>query len=397
VRVLLATDAASEGLNLQACSWLVNYDMPWNPMRVEQRIGRIDRIGQQEPVVEVRNYFVPGTIEERVYELLAERIDDFSELLGGLQPILGAAEDAVRSVFRAGRSERAAREKAELDALGQRIDELRSGGIDLSDDDPHPATAAPPAPVSLSELERRLSHLGIRLGTAGLPASSDPDRVSRDESDWCALATYGHPRLAEQLARVLDGDDLVGAEGGLVIARADGGVDDGIVVTAPVRDDRTPPEPVSSVQQIGELGRPVSTTEAEWVAIEMARHEAMVRAEQLRATNVVGLVRQKEGITRRFLRLVHRAIATECTLEREEKGMAPSPGAVWIELQRRDDDWRYAGGFCQRLGLTVDDVAPARLAEPSAFLPGWPKRPVWHERAAELRGLMAAWKDLGLG
>lgn len=47
ITVLLATDAASEGLNLQTCSYLINYDMPWNPMRVEQRIGRIDRLGQQ--------------------------------------------------------------------------------------------------------------------------------------------------------------------------------------------------------------------------------------------------------------------------------------------------------------------------------------------------------------
>jgi len=87
VSVVLATDAASEGLNLQACSYLINYDLPWNPMRVEQRIGRIDRIGQRFASVTVRNYVVPGTVEERVYAALAGRIDDFSELVGNLQPI----------------------------------------------------------------------------------------------------------------------------------------------------------------------------------------------------------------------------------------------------------------------------------------------------------------------
>ena len=53
--VLLCTDAAAEGLNFQFCGALVNYDMPWNPMRVEQRIGRIDRLGQQYPIIKIIN------------------------------------------------------------------------------------------------------------------------------------------------------------------------------------------------------------------------------------------------------------------------------------------------------------------------------------------------------
>jgi len=106
VTVLLATDAASEGLNLQTCSYLINYDMPWNPMRVEQRIGRIDRLGQVRTTVVIRNFFIEGTVEEEVYRALASRIDMFSGIVGGLQPILGAVEGAVRGVFRAPASER---------------------------------------------------------------------------------------------------------------------------------------------------------------------------------------------------------------------------------------------------------------------------------------------------
>jgi SNF2 family DNA or RNA helicase len=60
--VLLGTDAASEGLNLQQFSALVNYDLPWNPMRVEQRIGRIDRIGQEAKHVGIYNLYFRGTI-----------------------------------------------------------------------------------------------------------------------------------------------------------------------------------------------------------------------------------------------------------------------------------------------------------------------------------------------
>ena len=138
VSVILATDAASEGLNLQAASYLISYDLPWNPMRVEQRIGRIDRIGQQQPIVTVRNYVIPGTVEESVYQALADRIDLFSGLVGQLQPILGATEDAFRRIFRTPRSERAHAQQQAIQGLMSRVDDLERTGIELSDEDPLP-------------------------------------------------------------------------------------------------------------------------------------------------------------------------------------------------------------------------------------------------------------------
>src|SRR5439155_10392254 len=87
IDILVGTDAASEGLNLQQFSALVNYDLPWNPMRVEQRIGRIDRIGQDAPAVRVLNLYMQGTIEEDAYFTLKERIGVFEEVVGPLQPI----------------------------------------------------------------------------------------------------------------------------------------------------------------------------------------------------------------------------------------------------------------------------------------------------------------------
>ena len=128
VTVLLATDAASEGLNLQSCSYLINYDMPWNPMRVEQRIGRIDRLGQVRDVVHIRSYFIPNTVEESVYRALAGRIDDFSRLLGNLQPILGATERTFRAIFRAPRSERSDAQAKTIGALLGQIDQSRTRG-----------------------------------------------------------------------------------------------------------------------------------------------------------------------------------------------------------------------------------------------------------------------------
>jgi len=73
VRILISTDAGGEGLNLQFCHVVINYDLPWNPMRLEQRIGRVDRIGQSK-VVRALNFVLEGTIECRVREVLEEKL-----------------------------------------------------------------------------------------------------------------------------------------------------------------------------------------------------------------------------------------------------------------------------------------------------------------------------------
>jgi superfamily II DNA or RNA helicase len=88
-RVLLATDAASEGLNLQArCRFVVNYELPWNPMRLEQRIGRVDRLGQTRPV-RVLNLLARGTPEAGVLARLARRLERVRLALGGTSEVLG--------------------------------------------------------------------------------------------------------------------------------------------------------------------------------------------------------------------------------------------------------------------------------------------------------------------
>jgi hypothetical protein len=88
IKILLCTESASEGLNLQTCGVLINYDLPWNPMRVEQRIGRIDRIGQVHSTVNIHNFYYDGTVEAKVYRKLRDRIDAFQSVVGNLQPIL---------------------------------------------------------------------------------------------------------------------------------------------------------------------------------------------------------------------------------------------------------------------------------------------------------------------
>lgn len=93
--VLLTSEVGGEGLDLQFSRTLINYDLPWNPMKVEQRIGRIDRIGQRSPSVEVLSLICEGTIEERVYTRLYERLGLIVQTLGGYEPILG---DLVREL-----------------------------------------------------------------------------------------------------------------------------------------------------------------------------------------------------------------------------------------------------------------------------------------------------------
>ena len=98
-QILISTEAGGEGRNFQFCHYLVNYDLPWNPMRVEQRIGRVDRIGQ-ENAISIFNLYSKDTIEERVLEVLEDRIQVFQETVGGLDAILGETENDIQKIMR---------------------------------------------------------------------------------------------------------------------------------------------------------------------------------------------------------------------------------------------------------------------------------------------------------
>src|SRR5438046_10646813 len=89
VSLLLTSEVGGEGIDLQAASVLFNYDLPWNPMVVEQRIGRIDRIGQQAKRLVILNFVVESSIEERVLARLLTKIEIFKESIGEPDPIIG--------------------------------------------------------------------------------------------------------------------------------------------------------------------------------------------------------------------------------------------------------------------------------------------------------------------
>lgn len=88
MRLIIGTDAASEGLNLQRLGTLINLDLPWNPSRLEQRKGRIQRIGQVRDTVDILNMRYAGSVEDRVHDLLSQRLENISKLFGQLPDIL---------------------------------------------------------------------------------------------------------------------------------------------------------------------------------------------------------------------------------------------------------------------------------------------------------------------
>ena len=128
VPVLLCTESGGEGRNVQFCNTLINFDVPWNPMAIEQRIGRIDRIGQQREVF-VFNLVTRGTLEEQVLHLLDDKISMFELVVGEVGAILGGIEDDKDFsdlVLDAWLQTTEATRNEAFELLGRRLDDARS-------------------------------------------------------------------------------------------------------------------------------------------------------------------------------------------------------------------------------------------------------------------------------
>jgi superfamily II DNA or RNA helicase len=130
--ILLSSEVGSEGIDLQHCRFVVNYDLPWNPMRVEQRIGRIDRLGQTSESISIVNFSLIDTIEERVLDRLYKRINIFEESIGDLEDILGPMTEQLiielfqRDLTKAEQDERLLQTADAIMKQRQLTDELES-------------------------------------------------------------------------------------------------------------------------------------------------------------------------------------------------------------------------------------------------------------------------------
>lgn len=118
--VLLSSEVGSEGIDLQFARMVFNYDLPWNPMRVEQRIGRIDRIGQENDTIIVGHFATEGTIDDRILNRLYERVNVFRESIGDLEEIFGeTVQNIVLDYFRGNLSPEETEQRLEQSRLAE--------------------------------------------------------------------------------------------------------------------------------------------------------------------------------------------------------------------------------------------------------------------------------------
>ena len=154
--ILLCTDAAAEGLNFQFCGALINYDMPWNPMRVEQRIGRIDRLGQEHGFIRIVNLHYEGTVETDVYRALRTRIGLFESVVGPLQPILAQLPRTISRTVLSGENRDERGRANVVDAIEQQAREAKGRGFDIDavTDEDLAIPEQAPSPMTMDDLDR---------------------------------------------------------------------------------------------------------------------------------------------------------------------------------------------------------------------------------------------------
>ena len=154
--ILLCTDAAAEGLNFQFCGAVINYDMPWNPMRVEQRIGRIDRLGQEHGAIRIVNLHYEGTVETDVYRALRKRIGLFETVVGRLQPILARLPGVISDTVLSGRGREEGERARVVSAIEKQASEPERGGFDIDavTEEELAAPERPLSPITMEDLDR---------------------------------------------------------------------------------------------------------------------------------------------------------------------------------------------------------------------------------------------------
>lgn len=247
LEVLIGTDSMSEGLNLQTSGRLINYDMPWNLMRVEQRIGRVDRIGASYKDIRISNYFYADTVEEQVYKGIAEDYGDFTDIVGDAAPVLANVERAIERLALTSHATFSDIE-AEVGGIRQQVEDINNEPVrndDLGEAAGESRVKEPPQLIGATtpaDLERLLTANGLSQacfavdekrpkvyifkppaerrsktsfsaldGVSDIEEYFDPspveplpvtfDRATWDESDDAGLVflTYGTPELAALL------------------------------------------------------------------------------------------------------------------------------------------------------------------------------------------------------
>jgi superfamily II DNA/RNA helicase len=217
IKILIGTDSLSEGLNLQTCGKLINYDMPWNFMRVEQRIGRVDRIGGLERV-DIANYFYDGTVEERIYRGIGEDFEWFEDVVGPAQPVLNQIESAIETVAMEEPGEQRDKDlKQQVTAIREQMRAAQEAPVTLGvlGEAIAPEPVCEPA-IDLAGMERVLTTCSgtaerftqhpeiagaylLEVGTGAPVAVTFRRHVLGEHAPTVRLLTYGTPELAALL------------------------------------------------------------------------------------------------------------------------------------------------------------------------------------------------------
>ncbi|KAF6656247.1 DEAD/DEAH box helicase [Paenibacillus polymyxa] len=175
IQVMIATEAGGEGINLQFCHHMINFDLPWNPMRVEQRIGRVHRLGQKHDV-NIFNLSTTGTIEEHILHLLHEKINMFEMVIGGLDVILEkfekkeSIEKSLYKIMLESSSDDEIRRK--MQKLGHSLDSIKQEIAQIRTDPSVSPNVAPDKSPGTKQLKGRLTGVSSSvtedlLGLAG--------------------------------------------------------------------------------------------------------------------------------------------------------------------------------------------------------------------------------------
>ncbi|NCA71850.1 MAG: hypothetical protein EOM91_17570 [Sphingobacteriia bacterium] len=351
IDILLCTDAAAEGLNLQSADLLINFDLPWNPMMLEQRIGRIDRIGQHHQHIHVYNYLYQDSVEEVVYGRLVMRFREAISVAGELQfsllPIQPEDfEDFAKSADELGHIDeeeliRRAQAHAKQISERQRLTEFPAQEQKAAYERLEEQARAQPLPASLESIWRVLSEsaqpggylhrLGARIETFGqgealvlegvlglatpvlLTTSRDlfEEGLGADDRRRLHFATYGDPIFEQLLAAVLKTDpDLfqqvqrcweerqalasVALEGRR-LTRVEDALAIGALAAQPVQLlPRATAEPARQSDQVGRLQRVLlETTAAHFAKVKLKEDPDTVKQQ------IAGFERFQDDVARR--------------------------------------------------------------------------------------------------
>ena len=213
LRVLVSTEVASEGVDLQFCRVIVNYDLPWNPTRIEQRIGRIDRLGQKADIIHVWNLFFADTIDDRIVGRLMERLRIFEEALGEAEAVVGEEIRKLESDLLS-RPLTLEEENERIDAAAQALENLRIHREELERNAAHMMAHGQRVIEKIDaarELSRRITDTDLYIYVRDYLNKHIPGHRFSQEGDDSSLISIQLPdKQAAQFGEFLSAEGMLG-------------------------------------------------------------------------------------------------------------------------------------------------------------------------------------------